>query len=409
MSVTRLPFLTALVFALASFAIATADDHKLLCGLDLTLEGAAGLSGGARRGEALHALALGHIAWQAPEPADDRLHFHSYASVLSLRGDGPSERFLGDYLAASNIEGFESTRLYACWVEAHCGAWSLRAGTLLADEEFAGSEVGGIFLNSAFGWPAFISANTVNTGPAFYVAAPGLRLEHLVVPGLTWRIGLYDGDTFDSASGDPAVNRHGLHYQLGGEQGWFIVTELAYAPEGRPTRLKAGAWHHTAMFADQYFDEAGQPFALSGQAPREHPGNSGGYLALEHTLVGESGKPDYVEFFARLGTAPGDRSTLTAVLDTGIAWTGPLSARPVDVLALGFVHAQFGRHLAHTAHLLDPTGAPVDAEQVIEASYTFPLNDHFSCKADAQYIRQPGGSRAYGDATLVMLRMLVSY
>lgn len=378
-------------------------------GLAVTLEGSAGLRGGARRGEALHALTLAHASWKNTPALPTAPHFRAYASVLNHEGRGPTARFLGDFLAASNAEAFDSTRLYSWWFETESAGWSLRAGALLADEEFAGTDAGGEFVNSAFGWPAFISANTVNTGPAFYVAAPGIRLSGTLTPSTTWRLGLFDGDTFDSPAGDPTVTRHGLHYRLGGDQGWFAITEFVYAPENSPTRVKLGLWHHTARFPDQQFDATGRAFALTGAAPRDVSGNTGTYASVEHRLFGAAEKPRRLDAFARLGTAPSDRNTLSWALDTGLAWTGPVAGRPADVAALGFTHAAFGSRTAQTARLLDPTAPPLDFEQVIEATYTFALTERLSLKPDVQYIRHPGGSRALRDALIVLLRVSAEF
>src|SRR5882724_8678375 len=217
------------VLLLAGFIAAVssvADAHAgWKSGIEVTLEGDVGLQGGARRVAALHNLALAHAEWQQANPVGGAVRLRAYASVLSLEGRGPTERFLGDFLAASNTAGFNSTRVYSWWLEAGLRDWSLRGGALLADEEFAGTKAGGNFFNSAFGWPSFVSANTVNTGPAFFAAAPGLRLERSFGETAAWRIGVYDGDTFDSPTGDPAVNRHGVHYRLGGSEGWYVMSE----------------------------------------------------------------------------------------------------------------------------------------------------------------------------------------
>jgi porin len=373
-------------------------------GVSVTLEAAAGVRGGAERGQSLQALSLAHASWQN-QPAESAAQLRAFASVLNHEGRGPTGRYLGDFLAASNIEAFDSTRLYSWWFEVEQAGWSLRAGALLADEEFGGTDGGGHLVNSAFGWPAFISANTVNTGPAFFVAAPGVRLARTITPALTWRGGIYDGDTFDSPEGDPTVNRHGLRYRLGGAQGGFLMTELVYAPEAGPTRLKLGAWHHTATFADQHVDAAGRPFLLSGAEARAHSGNTGIYASVEHVVVGSPGKPGHVDTFLRLGAAPSDRNTLTWALDTGLSWHGPFPGRPADVAAIGLAHAAFSSRAAATARLLDPTAPALDHEQAMEISYTVSLNDRISLKPDFQYIRHPGGSRAQRDALLVMLRV----
>lgn len=373
-------------------------------GVSVTLEAAAGIRGGAQRGQSLQALTLAHASWQN-QPAQSAAKLRGFASVLNHEGRGPTGRYLGDLMTASNIEAFDSTRLYTWWFEVEQAGWSLRAGALLADEEFSGTDGGGQLVNSAFGWPGFVSANTVNTGPAFFVAAPGVRLARTLTPALTWRGGIYDGDTFDSAAGDASVNRHGLHYRLGGPQGWFLITELAYAPEAGPTRLKLGAWHHTATFADQHVNAAGRPFLLSGAEARAHSGNTGTYAAIEHTLAGTAEKPGHIDTFFRVGAAPADRNTLTWALDGGITWRGPLPGRPDDVAAIGVAHAAISSRAAATARLLDPTAPALDHEQAIEVSYTVSLNDHLSLKPDVQYIRHPGGSRALRDAVLVMLRV----
>jgi porin len=400
-----------IAFALLCAILARADEPApaLDFGLSITLEGSAGLSGGARRGEALHALTLGHIAWTAPTQAPDAARLRGYASILNHEGRGPTVRYLGDFLAASNIEAYDSTRVYSWWFQGEFADWSLRVGALLADEEFAGTTAGGNLNNSAFGWPAFISANTVNTGPAFYAAALGVRLARTVSPARTWRGGIYDGDTFDSAVRDPSINRHGLHYRLGGAQGAFLITELAYAPKGAATRLKLGAWHHTAKFADQQFDAAGRPFAVSGASPREHNGNTGAYATIEHTLAGTPTQPGHIDVFARLGAAPDDRNPLGWVLDTGVAWAGPLAGRPNDIAALGFVHAAFGSRAAATARLLDPAAPKLDAEQVLEANYTIHLSSRFSLKPGVQYIRHPGGNGSRPDAVVAMVRLSAEF
>jgi porin len=406
---SRQSTLLAIALAFALPLSVHAADEAWKVGLDLTVETAAGVSGGAEQGQTVHGLALLHADWTQPEKSTTGLKYTGYVSVLGLAGKGPTEKFLGDFLAASNIEGYPSARLYSWWLQAEAHDWSLRGGALLADAEFAGTAAGGSLFNSAFGWPAFISANTVNTGPAFYVAAPGLRLEHKWGETAAWRIGIYDGDTFDSPTGDPRINRHGLHYNLGGAQGWFVITEATFTPAGSATRGKVGAWFHTATFPDVRDDAAGQPYAISGNDPREYSSNHGAYAAIEHTLAGESGKAGNIEFFIRGGFSPSDRNAISWAIDTGIGWTGPIPGRPDDVATLGFVHAKFSPAFSDGARLADPMSPAPDFEQVIEANYTVKLSEHVTLQPDLQYIRHPGGSTAQSDALAFLFRINSSY
>jgi len=371
--------------------------------LDLTIEGATTLAGGNRRGDTLHGVGLGQAAWSQPKHAGSGPTFSAFGSVLAHVGRGPTERLAGDFLGASNLEAHSSSRLYSWWLQAEHRDWSMRAGALLADEEFAGTETGSNFLNSAFGWPAFISANTVNTGPAFYIPALGVRLERAWKKAGIWRIGIYDGDTFDSPEGDPRVNRHGLRFHRTADQGWFVITEAAWMPEGLPFRVKAGLWMHTGIFSDVRHDEAGHPFALTGAAPREYASNYGAYLVVERELASS------MRVFVRGGVAPADRNTLSWALDAGLSWTGLWSLRSADVAFIGIVHAEFSSHHADNVLAANPMTPRPDFEQVIEAGYTIALSERWTLQPDVQYIRHPGGSSAQRDALAFLLRANVSY
>jgi porin len=378
-------------------------------GIDVTLEGSAGLRGGATHGQALHSLALATLTWEQAHNADRTVHFRTYASVLNLAGRGPTERYLGDFLAASNTEGFASTRLYSWWGELQAGEWSVRVGALLADDEFTGTAVGGNFFNSTFGWPAFISANTVNTGPAFFAAAPGLRVARGFGDQAAWRLGVYDGDTFDSSSGDPAATGNGLHYRLGGEQGWFAISEVTYAPRETATTYKFGAWMHTANFADVRDDCAGLRLAATGGEPRLHRRNYGFYASGERTLFGTPREPGHVAAYLRAGLSPADRNILTWSFDSGVAVTGLFPGRGSDTTALGLAHANFSPRFVARARATDPMNSPPDFEQAIELTHNAALSEHLSLQPDLQLIRHPGGSRAQRDALVFLLRLKASY
>ncbi|HVU35293.1 MAG TPA: carbohydrate porin [Opitutaceae bacterium] len=377
-------------------------------GLDLVTEGAAAVRGGQKRGETLYGQAIGHIEWKRPA-TDGGLGLVAYASAMSLVGNGPSARLLGNYFTATNIEGFDSTRLYSWWLQARQDGWSIRAGALLADEEFTGTTVGGYFINSAFGWPAFISANTVNTGPAFYVAAPGIRWEHTLSRSAGIRIGIYDGDTFDSPEGDPRINRHGWHYDVGGRQGWFVIGELELASPDKATRVKAGAWMHTGRFADVATGATGKPFADALTAARSYAGNYGIYGTIERTLAGESGKPGAIDGYVRAGAAPTDRNTVEWALDAGAAWTGPLPGRPADIASLGFAQATFTPGFAQFRRRTAPDQPAPDFERLIELNYRLKLSDRLSVIPNAQYIWHPGGSTALPSAVALLLRITATF
>jgi porin len=355
-----------------------AQDHPVVdLGVESSVDAAAALAGERDQDASLHGIALLTATYEATA-------WSAYASVLGVGGRGPTERITGDFLAASNTEAHQGVRLFEWWAETTLDRWSLRAGALLADAEFAGTGPGANLINSGFGWPAFISANTLNTGPAYYAAALGVRLAH-AGETTTWRLGVYDGDSFDSATGDDHPNRHGLHYQLDSDQGAFVITEVAFAPADSAWRGTLGAWAHTADFTD----------LGDGSA---HAGNHGAYAGVEHDLAGTPGEPGHLCAHLRAGLAPEDRNTVAWAADAALALLGPLPGRPADTVALGLVHAELSSRLPGQDH-----------EQVLELSYTAELRPGLSLQPDLQYIRHPGADPSRDDAVLFILRLNAAY
>ena len=377
-------------------------------GVDLKLGLGAGWRDGANLGTATHGLAIAHLDW-APAAADGAPSWQGHLSVLGLAGQGPSGKYLSDVFGADNTEGPESVRLYSWWLERNDGPCNLRFGALLADDEFAATECGGHFLNSAFGWPAFISANTVNTGPAFYIAGLGARLRWSPSETNSWMLGIFDGDTFDSPTGDPGVNPHGLHFRTGGSQGWFIIGETSWQASPQAVDVwKAGVWLHTADFSDVYRDSSGHPVATSGNPAALHRGNYGVYSSVEHTFQGKNGETGSMNGHVRVGFSPGDRSALNWVADAGLHWHGLLPSRPQDVLAFGYVYGHFSSDFAANARLTSPGVPAPDFEQVVEANYEYVLREKVSLQPDIQWIMHTGGSQALKDSLLLSLRFNAS-
>ena len=203
-------------------------------GVDLSIEYHAEamgvLSGGTRRGVVYEGLGQGTldadlerlIGWR-------KLSFR--ISTLWTHGASPSGKLIGDDLTASYIDAYDGLRLYELWFDQLF--WddhlSLRVGNLLSDEEFSAAGYGYILMNAAFGQPAYIAANTLNTGPAFWMAGLGTRLRYNPTKKWYMQAAIYDGDTFDDPGGNPAINQSGLHFHLSDQQGW--LTCLLYTSD----------------------------------------------------------------------------------------------------------------------------------------------------------------------------------
>lgn len=344
-------------------------------------------------------------------------------SSLHPHGSSLSRRRIGDLQTLSNIDAFDSFRLYDFWFQQSFldERVSIRVGQMAADEEFAYTEPGGYFMNSSFGWPAFISANTVNTGPAFFVAAPGIRLR--VDPGENFflQAGIFDGDTFDSPTGDPRPNASGTRIHLGPEQGYFSIYEAGFkvnpseAEDGLAGMYKIGAWHHSGDFADNFRDETGGAAVVTGGPARMHSQNYGAYAAGEQMLYREeAGKGDGLAIFARAGVSPSDRSLFDFTFDGGLLYSGLLPGRDDDVAGLGVAYARVSNDIARSERAdRDVNGttyrAISDHETVIEAFYQLQLRKWWLLQPDVQYIIHPGGSSAIPNALVIGIRTSLSF
>lgn len=327
-------------------------------------------------------------------------------SFLCPHGRSPSGQLAGDLQTLSNIDAYDSPLLYELWLDQ--SLWdnrlSIRAGQLLADTEFAGSNYGALLLNSSFGWPAFISGNALNTGPAYSRAASGLRVRARLAEDGYIQAGIYDGDTFDSAEGNPRRNRHGLRWRLNSEQGAFAIAETGWRinqgtnASGLSGTYKLGAWLHTADFADLEDDT------------RSHSGNHGFYVAADQMLWRENNTDDEqgLGLFFRGGCSPEDRSAFAFTIDTGLHYRGLFPGRDDDALALGFAYVNISDDIRRAERT---AGASVlsDYELAVELTYQINVTPWLGLQPDVQWIRHPGGSGALDDALVIGLRTRVTF
>lgn len=386
--------------------------HGVTVGTNATALWIGNVAGGIGRGGMLNTLGnleadadLGRLAGLQGVQA--------HASVAWIRGRSATWEYVGDALVVSNLDGFDSIRLYEAWLEREwaAGRLGLRAGVLAADGEFGGSEGGALFTNSGFGWSAGIAANVVNGGPIYWSPALGARAAVRPAAGWTLLAGLWDGDSFDSRAGESRINEHGLHFDLDPAQGRFALAELSRAwhadDPGAHGGFRLGAWHHSADFEDQRLDAAGAPIAASGNAPAVHHGNHGAYAVLEQRLWSErADRGQGLSAWGRLAIAPADRSEFWRVGDFGATWTGPLPGRDADVLGLALVNAEVSPAAVLAA--LDAGAAPAerpDHERVLEAIYRVRFGGRFALTPGVQWVFHPGASAAVPDAVVPELRL----
>jgi len=301
-----------------------------------------------------------------------------------LAGDGISGD-VGDLTLVSNITGRGGVRVFEAWLQQSLfeNAFSVRAGILAADQEFAISTAGLLFYNSVFGGPVFLTPNL--SWPIYPVGSPGVRVKVSLADNFFIQGAVYDGEP-----GSEDFNRSGLRVRLQGQDGLFSIAEAVWTFGDRlPGTLKAGRFHHTADFVE-----------FSTGATR--PGLRGGYFIGEQKLARDfSGTGSSVDVFARFGFSQEDRAFISLGWDAGVTVTGLLPGRPADVLGLGVIHARVSRAFARS----QPDRERWGHETVLELTYKVTLTPWWSLQPDLQYVVHPGGSTTLPNAVVVGLRL----
>ncbi|MDB5510673.1 MAG: Carbohydrate-selective porin OprB [Enterovirga sp.] len=393
------------------------------------------VSGGMRRG----AVYQGRLDLQLDANLDRLVGwqgatFHTNAYVI--HGGALSRSYLGNLFVSSGIEARPSERLFELWLDQELfnRKVSIRAGQLAADTEFLVSETAGLFVNATFGWPTITAANLPSGGPAYPLAAPGIRLKLAPTEDLTLRFGLFDGDPAGPQTrfNDPDPlqrNKTGTNFRT--RDPAFAITEAAYAyrlgPEASalPGTAKLGYWRHFGRFDDQRLDESGLSLAdaAASGTPRRLRGNDGIYGILDQAIYRVPGSDDQgVSVFARLSASPSDRNLVDVYADGGIALKGMIPGRSKDTVGLGLAYGRIsGRAAALDRDQEILAGSPIPvrtSEAMLEITYQAEIVPGFTLQPDFQYILRPSGKvanprdpdgRRIGDAAVLGLRAAVRY
>jgi porin len=384
------------------------------------------LAGGERRG----AVYTGLLEFGVTLDLEEMLGWSGatvHNSWLWLSGQGPSDRLVGDNIfAVSNIEGFATFRMFELWFQQNLfdDAISLRVGQLAADEEFAISEYGALFLNGTFGWPAFLSESIPNGGPGYPLATPGVRLEINPTEWLTFRTALFQGDPLAED-----VNRHGFQYQFSGNNGALFLNELVMRWEGfggreLPGSLKTGAWFHTANFADPGDEEVlrrgnnGFYFILDQQLFRPTVREKTAFVASgkgpaqglgKAVLSAQAEEDDGVGLgsFLRVAFEPADRNELSFYVDGGLTYQGLIPGRVNDTLGVAVAYGKLSRGAVRA--LAEEDARNPGYELALEATYQMQVTPWFALQPCLQTIIRPGGSADFGNALVLGLRSAIEF
>ena len=353
-----------------------------------------------------------------------------HANGYEILGQGLSRRDLGNLSPASNIEALPSTRLYEAWIEQVllAGRVGIKAGQIGADTEFFVSQYATLFVNSTYGWPNITSYDLPSGGPAYPLAAPGLRLR--LSPDAKWTLlaGVFDGDPAGAArlggDADPqALDPNGTSFRVTDPPLAIAEAALTYGDKDGtllPGTVKFGGWEHFGRFAEDVPTAAGLTLGAGTGSLR---GNDGIYGIVDQTLYRVPGREDgSVSVFARLSGSPGDRNLVSFYADAGVTEQGLVPGRADDTAGLSFAYTQVSpaaRRTDREERAVLGMPYPVRSNEVLfEATYQAQVVPGFTLQPDVQYVIRPGGGipdpssesvRPIRDEAVFGLRATVQY
>ena len=316
----------------------------------------------------------------------------------------------------TGIEAERSTRLWELWYQQSFldGRLELKLGQQSIDTEFMITQYGGLFLNSAMGWPALPANNLYAGGPTFPLASLGARLRAHPTSDLTFLAGIYDdnppGGPFDDDSQVRGAERSGTAFNL--NTGALIITELQYSinqpptggagqtgtTPGLPGTYKIGGWFDSGPFLDQRYDNTGVPLAspASNGIPRTLRPNFSLYGVMDQMVWRPApDSPQSVGVFFRAMGGPGDRNLLNFSVNGGVTLKAPLPRRDNDAAGVGFGVAKIsGAAIGFDQDTALYSGAPYpirSAESFIEVTYQYVVTPWLQVQPDFQYFFLPSG------------------
>jgi len=331
-------------------------------------------------------------------------HMTFYISALDTHGEGLTNRYVHDLNGVSNIDAYDTVRLYELWLQ-YGGPldWlSIRVGQWAVDMKYFGVDSSQLFVNSSFGLYGTISNDL--TAPVYPVAAPGIRLRVEPLPRLYLQLATFDGNP-----GQQNVdNKHGVAFRISQHDGALLFFEAKYRAHQKEN-AQAG-WESTGGLKGTY--TIGAFFATADFADEHgagmHRGNYGGYVSIDQQVYCPDADKDPTRglaAFARCSLAPSDRNLVSWYFDSGFNYKGLFPGRGNDFAGVAIGYTRI------SDDAVERVGQPIVSrhEATLEVTYQVTLNDWVSIQPDLQFIMNPGATGTTRNAAVAGLRFNVAF
>ncbi|MCB9066314.1 MAG: carbohydrate porin [Calditrichae bacterium] len=315
--------------------------------------------------------------------------------ILGNYGGSPGD-YVGDFQGVSNIDAFNTWKVYELWLEQNFAqdSWSFKAGLIDLNSEFYVTETAGFFINSSFGIGAEF-AQTGQNGPSIFPATSlALRVRYSPMESVYGQFA-----AFDAVSGNPDNPRGTQIHRFNSTDGLLLTGEIGSINSGEAfgesyQKIAIGGWRYTADFAS--IDETSSS-----------NNNMGVYLLGERQLFREYSDPAQgLSCFANVGFANSTYNQIGLFYSAGAVYSGVFPGRDADAVGIAVATVRSGTPFRQW---MIQTGQPVEnAETAIELSYRAQLFPWFAFQPDLQYIVNPGMDSQLQNSIAVGARFEIS-
>jgi porin len=316
----------------------------------------------------------------------------AYLDFQDAQGPNASDELVGDIQGIDGLDGVPGaphqnrTQLAELWYQQTLFDSKVRVkvGKVDANTEFDRCDAAQPFLHQSTG-----SSATMFTMPTYPDPAISVNLFLKPRDDLQIGFGVYDG-SLGSGVRTGELGPQPLYH--GGAGRLFLIGEIdkswTIGANKLAGQIGVGGWYSTNDFARLDGGEAngtGGPYAFAQQTVwRANPSDENDARGVAVFVMYGYADPAIVQFGHNIGG--------------GIAWTGPIEARPNDVLGLGVQAVRFSDGFNATARF----------EASYEMFYQLQLTPWLMIKPDLQYVANPGG-QGTPDALALTLRVQLDF
>jgi len=237
------------------------------------------------------------------------------------------------------------------------------------------------------------------------LASPGVRIQFMPTSNFYVMAGVFGQDL----NSDPTTNnQNGIRFGLNSNSGMLIMSETGYLVNQSPNdrglqgTYRLGSFVHTenaTTWASQANNANGTGDLQSGGA------NYGVYGVMDQQIFAHGAEG--ISMFVRAGGAPSNTNFVDYYVDGGFNFTGFIPGRDLDVAGIAIARSHVSDDFSNSQVV---QGQPsLTAETVLEATYKMQLAPWWSIQPDFQYIITPSGVVGSHNATVLGLRMNVTF